>query len=181
MTIWPPRPVKLTAPLKFVLGSVLSFILGMAAGLIQANVGLSVVLHNTQWVIGTHAHMMLLGGPGMLLFAVIYALVPILTGPEMRSQRLVNLHFWTWLPGVLVMAYGLALAGTRAMLRRTIYETALYRPHMIVAMAGGILLMAGLVIFVANLAATLDQERAGVVPARREGSVRAGGGVGWAR
>jgi heme/copper-type cytochrome/quinol oxidase subunit 1 len=33
------------------------------------------VLHNTQWVIGIHAHTMLLAGLSMLLFGVIYALV----------------------------------------------------------------------------------------------------------
>lgn len=121
----------------------------------QANAGLSVVLHNTQWVIGSHAHMLLLGGLSMLLFGVIYALLPVLTGLEIRSRRLANWHFWTWLAGALVMPYAMGLAGTRGMLRRTIYTNGLYRPHMAVAMVGGVLLMVGLVVFVANLVVTL--------------------------
>jgi len=155
MTIWQARPVKLSAPLKFILGSIFSFIVGAVAGLVQANIGLSVVLHNTQWVIGQHAHMLLLGGLSMLLFAVIYALVPILTGIEIRSQRLVSYHFWTWLVGAMTMSYAMGLAGTRGMLRRTLYDTPLYRPEMAVALVGGLLLGAGLAIFLANLIASL--------------------------
>jgi len=79
MTIWQARPVKFTPALKFVLGSILGFIMGGAAGLIQANVGLNLVFHNTQWVVALHAHTFLLTGVGMLLFAVIYALIPMLT------------------------------------------------------------------------------------------------------
>src|SRR3972149_8489258 len=90
MTIWLARPVKLTPPLRFVLGSVFGFLIGGAAGLVQANVGLNVVLHNTQWVISTHAHTMLLTGLSMLLFAVLYALIPMLTGLEIRGSRLVR-------------------------------------------------------------------------------------------
>ena len=84
MTIWLARPVKLTAPLKFVLGSIFGFVMGGMAGLIQANVGLNVVFHNTQWVVALHAHTFLLTGLGTLLFAVVYALVPMLTKLEFR-------------------------------------------------------------------------------------------------
>ncbi len=155
MTIWQARPVKITPPLKFVLGSIFGFTVGGMAGLTQANVGLSVVLHNTQWVIGTHAHVMLLGGLSMLLFAVIYALIPMLTKLEIRSPQLVNLHFWSWLPGAIIMGYAMGWAGTQGMLRRTIYTTTQYQPEMIVAMLGGVLMSIGFLAFLANLIVTL--------------------------
>ena len=75
MTIYLARPVKFTPALKFVLASMFGFMLGSVAGITQANFGLNVVLHNTQWVIGTHAHVMLLLGLSPLLFGVVYALV----------------------------------------------------------------------------------------------------------
>src|SRR3972149_4583927 len=56
MTIYLARPVKLTPALKFVLVSLFGFMLGSVSGITQANYGLNVVLHNTQWVIGPHAH-----------------------------------------------------------------------------------------------------------------------------
>jgi len=155
MTIWLARPVKLTPALKFVLGSIFGFIIGGTAGLIQANIGLNVVFHNTQWVIGPHAHMLLLVGLGMLLFAVIYALVPMLTKLEIRSQRLADIHFWTWLVGALTMTYAMGLAGSRGMLRRMLYENALYQPYMQVALVGGLLIAVGFVVFLVNVVSTL--------------------------
>ena len=65
MTIWLARPVKFTPALKFVLVSIFGFIMGGAAGLIQANIGLNVVFHNTQWVVALHAHTFLLTGLGI--------------------------------------------------------------------------------------------------------------------
>ena len=95
---------------------------GRGAGLIQANVGLNVVFHNTQWVIALHAHTFLLTGLATLLFAVIYALVPMLTKLEIRSQRLVDVHLWLWLAGCVLMTYVMGRAGSLGMLRRTLYE-----------------------------------------------------------
>ncbi|MBN1658032.1 MAG: cbb3-type cytochrome c oxidase subunit I [Anaerolineae bacterium] len=78
MTIWLARPVKMTPALKFVLASIFGFTMGGSAGLIQANTGLNVVFHNTQWVIALHAHTFLLTAVASLVFAVLYALVVFL-------------------------------------------------------------------------------------------------------
>jgi cytochrome c oxidase subunit 1 len=155
MTIWLARPIKFSPPLKFVMGSILGFIIGCGAGLIQANVGLNVVLHNTQWVVGIHAHTNLLMGLAMLLFAVIYALIPLLTKQELRSQKLVDYHFWLWIIGVMVMTYAMGMAGTEGMLRRTIYSGGEFRPYMAVALVGGILTAAGFIVFLVNIIRTL--------------------------
>lgn len=155
MTIWLARPVKFSPALKFVMGSIFGFIVGGMAGLTQANVGLNVVLHNTQWIIGIHGHMQLLAGLGMLLFAVIYALIPLLTKLEIRSQRLVDVHFWSWLGGAVIMAYAMGMAGTRGMLRRTLYENGLYEPYMQVALIGALLMAVGFIAFLINIVGTL--------------------------
>ncbi len=155
MTIWLARPVKFSPPLKFIMGSIFGFLIGGMAGLIQANVGLNLVLHNTQWVIGIHAHTMLLVGLSMLLFAVIYALVPLLTKLEIRSQRLVDYHFWGWLAGAMLMVYAMGMAGTQGMLRRTLYTDTLYQPYMVVALVGAVLMSAAFVLFLVNLIGTL--------------------------
>jgi len=155
MTIWLARPVKFTPPLKFVLGSVFGFAVGGIAGITQANVGLNVVLHNTQWVIGTHGHMMLLGGLASLLFAVIYALIPMLTKAEIWSQKLVSVHLGLWLPGAVIMADSMGLAGIEGMLRRTLYSGGEYQLHMIVAILGGLIMAAGFLVFLVNVIRTL--------------------------
>jgi len=155
MTIWLARPIKLTAPLKFVLGSIFGFIMGGSAGLIQANTGLNVVFHNTQWVIALHAHAMLLGGLSCLLFAVVYAVIPMLTKLEIRSQRLVDLHSWLWVPGTVLMTMVMSRAGSLGMLRRTIYDASTYTPYTGVAIIGALLIAAGFVVFLVNIIATL--------------------------
>ncbi|MGQ9586733.1 MAG: cbb3-type cytochrome c oxidase subunit I, partial [Anaerolineae bacterium] len=155
MTIWLARPVKFTPALKFILGSIFGFIMGGAAGLVQANVGLNLIFHNTQWVVALHAHTFLLTGLGSLLFAVVYALIPMLTKLEIRSSRLVDLHFGFWMVGSVVMAYAMGMAGTKGMLRRTLYEGTLYQPYLWVGLIASVAVALGFVFFLANVVGTL--------------------------
>ncbi|MGC8874863.1 MAG: cbb3-type cytochrome c oxidase subunit I [Chloroflexia bacterium] len=155
MTIWLARPVRMTPALRCILGSIFGFIMGGTAGLIQANVGLNLVLHNTQWVVALHAHTLLLTGLGMLLFAVIYTLVPMLTQREIRSQWLVQAHFWLWMIGSVAMAYGLGMAGTRGMLRRTLYTDGVYAPFLAVGLIGALLVGLGFLSFLVNIGNTV--------------------------
>lgn len=152
MTLWKARPVQLSVPLLFILGSIFGFLMGAAAGIIQANVGLNVILHNTQWVIMTHAHTLLLMGLGALLFGVIYALLPMLTGKEVFSRTLSLVHFWLWMGGAFLMTYSMGMAGTNGMLRRMLYpEGSIYQPYLNLAMVGGIILGVGFIVFLVNL------------------------------
>lgn len=155
MTIWLARPVKMTPPLKFVLASIFGFGMGGSAGLIQANLGLNVVFHNTQWVIALHAHTFLLTAVGTLVFAVLYALVPMLTKLEFRHKRLIDVHLWVWVIGCVIMTYAMGMAGARGMLRRTLYDTAQYDPYVLAAIAGGILIAIAFAVFLYNLIATI--------------------------
>ena len=155
VTVWLARPVKMTPALKFALGSMFGFMMGGGAGLIQANTGLNVVFHNTQWVVGLHAHTFLLTGVGTMLFSVLYALVPMLTKLEFRSKALINLHLWLWLGGSVIMAYAMGMAGSRGMLRRTFYEGGQFQSYALVAIIGGTLVALGFLAFLVNLIATL--------------------------
>ncbi len=155
MTIWLARPVKMGAPLLFVLGSIFGFAAGGSAGLIQANIGLNVVLHNTQWVINPHAHVLLMVGLGNLLFAVVYALLPMLTKLEARSGALIKLHFWGWTGGTLLMTTAMGTAGSQGMLRRMLYFGGEFHGFMVIAVIGALVAAAGFVAFMVNLVWTL--------------------------
>ena len=137
----------MSAPLKFVLGSMFGFVMGGIAGLIQANVGLNMIFHNTQWVVALHAHTFLLTGVGSMLFAVIYALVPMLTKLEFKYKKLVDWHLWMWLIGAVSMSYAMGMAGSKGMLRRTLYTGGEFTPYTLVAIIGGTILSIGFVIF----------------------------------
>jgi len=141
--------------MKFVLGSMFGFVMGGIAGLIQANVGLNMIFHNTQWVVALHAHTFLLTGVGTMLFAVIYTLVPILTTLEFKYKKLVDWHLWSWLIGSVTMSYAMGMAGSKGMLRRTLYTGGEFTPYTLVAIIGGTILSIGFVIFLVNLVSTL--------------------------
>ena len=117
--------------------------------------GLNMVFHNTQWVVALHAHTFLLTGVGTMLFAVIYTLVPMLTKLEFKYKKLVDWHLWLWLIGAVWMSYAMGMAGSKGMLRRTLYTGGEFTPYALMAIIGGTILSAGFVIFLVNLVSTL--------------------------
>lgn len=155
-TIWFARPVKYTAPLKFVLASITGYAVGGLAGIIQANYASNRFFHNTQWVIGIHGHIQLLVGLSLTLFAAIYALFPLLTGKAL-NERLASIHLILWTVGGLVMGLSMGVAGTLGMLRRTLYPTGLgpYEPYMFYAVIGALMMAAGFITFLINVLKTV--------------------------
>jgi cytochrome c oxidase subunit I len=160
-TLWSARPLKMSNPLRFLLGGLLGFALAVPAGILQADVGLNRILHNTQWVVGPHVHVAILVGLTMTLYSAIYLLLPKLTnGATLWSQRLATFHFWSHLLGGIGMGAFMGMAGLQGMLRRTIYVGGEFRPYMILAALSGALLIAGLVAFLVNIVMTVGLEGA---------------------
>ena len=148
-TLWSARPLKMTNPLKFLLGGLLGFGLAVPAGIMQADLGLNRILHNTQWIIGPHVHVAILVGLTMTLYSAIYILFPIVTnGAKLYSQKLANFHFWAHLIGGIGMGAFMGMAGLKGMLRRTIYLNGEFNLYMILAgICGSLLLLAFLAFF----------------------------------
>ncbi len=156
ITLWSARPLKMTNPLKFLLGGLLGFGLAVPAGIIQADIGLNRILHNTQWIVGPHVHVAILIGLVMTLYAAIYFLLPILTnGAKLYSQKLANFHFWAHLIGGVGMGAFMGMAGLKGMLRRTIYYEGEYNLYMILAAICGTLLLLAFFAFLYNIVMTL--------------------------
>ncbi len=151
-TLWSARPLKMTNPLKFLLGGLLGFALAVPAGIMQADVGLNRILHNTQWVVGPHVHVAILVGLTMTLYSAIYILFPIVTnGAKIYSQKLANLHFWFHLIGGIGMGAFMGMAGLNGMLRRTLYYNGEFNLLMILAAICGLLLFIGFLAFFYNI------------------------------
>lgn len=148
-TLWSARPLKMTNELKFLLGGLLGFALAVPAGIMQADIGLNRILHNTQWIVGPHVHVAILVGLTMTLYSAIYLLFPIVTnGAKLYSQKLANFHFWAHLIGGIGMGAFMGMAGLEGMLRRTIYLNGEFSLYMILAgICGGLLLLAFLAFF----------------------------------
>jgi cytochrome c oxidase subunit I len=155
-TLWSARPLKMSNELKFLLGGLLGFALGVPAGIMQADVGLNRILHNTQWVIGPHVHVAILVGLTMTLYSAIYILLPTLTnGAKLYSQKLANIHFWSHLLGGIGMGAFMGMAGLKGMLRRTLYFHGEYSLYMILAALCGCLLLVGFLSFFFNIVMTV--------------------------
>jgi cytochrome c oxidase subunit 1 len=151
-TLWSARPLKMSNELKFLLGGLLGFALAVPAGIMQADIGLNRILHNTQWVIGPHVHVAILIGLTMTLYAAVYLLFPIVTnGAKLYSQKLANFHFWAHLIGGIGMGAFMGLAGLKGMLRRTIYFNGEFDLYMILAAICGSLLLLGFLAFFLNI------------------------------
>ncbi len=151
-TLWSARPLKMTNPLKFLLGGLLGFALAVPAGIMQADVGLNRILHNTQWVVGPHVHVAVLVGLTMTLYSAIYILFPIVTnGARIYSQKLVNIHFWCHLTGGIGMGAFMGMAGLHGMLRRTLYVNGEFNIYMVLAALSGTLILIGFTAFFFNI------------------------------
>ncbi|MBK8884139.1 MAG: cbb3-type cytochrome c oxidase subunit I [Bacteroidales bacterium] len=151
-TLWSARPLKMTNPLKFLLGGLLGFALAVPAGIMQADVGLNRILHNTQWVVGPHVQVAILVGLTMTLYSAIYLLFPIITnGAKVHSQKLVNVHFWCHLIGGIGMGAFMGMAGLKGMLRRSLYLNGEFNLTMILAAICGALLLIGFIVFFYNI------------------------------
>ena len=152
ITLWSARPLKMTNPLKFLLGGLLGFALAVPAGIMQADLGLNRILHNTQWIIGPHVHVAILVGLTMTLYSAIYYLFPLVTnGAKLYSQKLATFHFWAHLLGGIGMGAFMGMAGLKGMLRRTIYFEGEYSLYMILAALSGTLLLLAFLAFFFNI------------------------------
>jgi cytochrome c oxidase subunit 1 len=156
MTLWLARPVKYSAPLKYVLVSIMGYGIGGTAGVIQANYAVNRYFHNTQWIVGIHAHVQLLIGLGLTIFAAIYTLFPMLTGKQL-NERLADVQLILWTVGGLVMGLSMGLAGVAGMLRRMLYVNGLgpFQPYMDAALLGALILASGYAVFLVNIIRTV--------------------------
>lgn len=152
ITLWSARPLQMTNPLKFLLGGLLGFALAVPAGIMQADLGLNRILHNTQWIVGPHVHVAILVGLTMTLYSAVYYLFPVVTnGAKLYSQKLANFHFWAHLLGGIGMGAFMGMAGLKGMLRRTIYFNGEFNLYMILAALSGTLLMLAFLAFFYNI------------------------------
>jgi cytochrome c oxidase subunit 1 len=152
VTLWSARPLKMTNELKFLLGGLTGFALAVPAGIMQADVGLNRILHNTQWVVGPHVHVAVLVGLTMTLYSAVYILFPLLTnGAALYSQKLANIHFWCHLLGGIGMGAFMGMAGLQGMLRRSLYVNGEFNIYMILACICGALLLIAFLAFFINI------------------------------
>ena len=122
--------------------------------------------HFTDWVIG-HVHIGALGWNGMLIFGMIYFLIPKMFNTKLYSVKLANWHFWLATLGVVLYAIPMYISGFTQGLQwkqfnpdgtlkyANFLETVTsLKPLFIMRWTGGILYFLGAILLVVNIIKT---------------------------
>ncbi len=152
VTLWKARPLKMTNELKYLLGGLVGFGLAVPAGIIQADMAMNRVLHNTQWIIGAHVHIAIIVGLYMTLYSAVFVVWPHVTNnAKLWSQKLANVHFWLQLIGGIGMGAFMGFAGLDGMLRRHLYFDGEFDMWMVLAAVCGTMVFLAWLLFLFNI------------------------------
>jgi len=152
VTLWSAKPLVMDNRVKFLLAGIFGFMIAIPAAILQADMGLNRILHNTQWIMFTHVHTAILIGLTMTLYAAIYTLWPLLTNNiKLYSQKLANFHFWAHLIGALGMSFFMGMSAMDGALRRYIYVDGEYNFFMIMGALCGVLILLAWLAYLFNI------------------------------
>jgi cytochrome c oxidase subunit I len=122
-TLWDGRPVFRT-PLLFVIGFIVTFVMGGMTGVMVASVPFDTQVHDTYFVVA-HFHYVLIGGAVFPLLGAVYYWFPKITG-RMMSERLGKIVFALVFAGTHLTFFPMHFLGLMGMPRR-VYT---YQPEM---------------------------------------------------
>jgi cytochrome c oxidase subunit 1 len=122
-TLWDGRPVFKT-PLLFVIGFIITFVMGGMTGVMVASVPFDTQVHDTYFVVA-HFHYVLIGGAVFPLLGAVYYWFPKITG-RMMSERLGRIVFTLVFVGTHLTFFPMHFLGLMGMPRR-VYT---YQPEM---------------------------------------------------
>jgi cytochrome c oxidase subunit 1 len=114
-TMWDGRP-RFQVPMLYVVGFIVTFVIGGLSGVIIASVPLDLQLHDTYFIVA-HFHYVLIGGAVFPLLGILTYWFPKITG-RMMSETLGKIGFWILFLGFQLAFFPMHFAGLLGMPRR---------------------------------------------------------------
>ncbi len=151
--------VVYSAPVLWSIGFMVTFVIGGMTGVLLAVPPADFVLHNSLFLVA-HFHNVIIGGVLFGAFAGYTYWFPKAFGFRLH-EGLGKAAFWCWITGFYVAFMPLYVAGLMGMTRRMQhYDIAAWRPWLLIAAAGAAIILAGIILQIAQLAVSIRQREA---------------------
>lgn len=151
-TLW-GGTLSLKTPLFFAIGFIALFTVGGVTGVMLANAGADIILHDTYYVVA-HFHYVLSMGAVFAIFGGFYYWFYKMTG-KYYNERLGQLHFWLTFFGVNITFFPMHFLGIAGMPRRIPDYPDIFTYWNVVASYGSILTIFGVIVFLYNIFSSL--------------------------
>jgi cytochrome o ubiquinol oxidase subunit 1 len=151
--------IRFGTPMLWAIGFMVTFVIGGMTGVLLAVPPADFVLHNSLFLVA-HFHNVVIGGVLFGAFAGYTYWFPKAFGFKLH-EGLGQGAFWCWLVGFYIAFMPLYYLGLLGMTRRMQhYDVAAWRPWLIVAAAGAVVILAGIGLHVAQLFVSIRQRQA---------------------
>ncbi len=141
-------------PMLWAIGFMVTFVLGGMTGILVAVPPADFVLHNSLFLVA-HFHNVIIGGVLFGAFAGYTYWFPKAFGFRL-DERLGKAAFWCWLIGFYLAFMPLYVLGLMGMTRRMQhYDVPEWRPWLLLAAAGAVVILAGIVLQIVQLVVSI--------------------------
>jgi cytochrome c oxidase cbb3-type subunit I/II len=149
--------------LKMMVVAITAYLMATFEGPMLSLKNVNAIAHFTDWIVA-HVHVGALGWNGMMIFAILYYLVPKLYNTELYSKKMLNTHFWLATLGIIFYAVPMYVSGfMQGLMWKDFSEDGMLRygnfldtvtkiiPMYLMRGIGGLLYYTGVVMMVYNL------------------------------
>ncbi len=148
--------VVYSPPILWSIGFMVTFVIGGMTGVLLAVPPADFVLHNSLFLVA-HFHNVIIGGVLFGAFAGYNYWFPKAFGFRLH-EGLGKAAFWCWLIGFYVAFMPLYVVGLMGMTRRMQhYDVSAWRPWLLIAAGGAVIILAGIILQIAQLAVSIGR------------------------